>query len=46
MSDYLLYLPEKSSKSLQAQIRETIVSAILDEHIPGGGPTPLRAKTG
>ena len=44
MSDYLLYLPENSPKSLQAQIRETIVSAILDGHIPGGSPLPSGRK--
>ena len=44
MSDYLLYLPEHSEKSLQAQIRETIVSAILDGHIPGGSLLPSGRK--
>lgn len=44
MSDYLLYLPENSSKSLQTQIRETIVSAILDGHIPAGAPLPSGRK--
>ncbi|MEM7209659.1 MAG: PLP-dependent aminotransferase family protein [Pseudomonadota bacterium] len=44
MADYLLHLPEHSEKSLQAQIRETIVTAILDGHIPAGAPLPSGRK--
>ena len=44
MSDYLLYLPEGSNKSLQAQIRETIVSAILGGQIPSGSLLPSGRK--
>ncbi|MEM7293832.1 MAG: PLP-dependent aminotransferase family protein [Pseudomonadota bacterium] len=43
-SNFLLYLPENSDKSLQAQIRETIVSAILDGHIPPGSHLPSGRK--
>ena len=44
MSEYLLHLSRNSGKSLQSQIRETIVSAILDGHIPGGSPVPSGRK--
>lgn len=40
MRDPLLYLSPTSTASLQAQIREMLVSAILDGHIPGGDALP------
>ncbi len=40
MREQLLRLSPDSSAGLQAQIRELLVSAILDGHIPGGGALP------
>lgn len=44
MRDQLLHLSPDSSASLQGQIREMLVSAILDGHIPGGCPVPSCRK--
>lgn len=40
MRDYLFRLPDSSGASLQTQVREMLVSAILDGHIPDGAPLP------
>jgi GntR family transcriptional regulator/MocR family aminotransferase len=40
MRDQLLHLSIDSHASLQAQIREMLVGAILGGHIPAGGPLP------
>ncbi|MFQ5545547.1 MAG: PLP-dependent aminotransferase family protein, partial [Acidiferrobacterales bacterium] len=44
MRDQLLHLPPDGSASLQAQIRELLVSAILDGHIPSGSALPSCRK--
>lgn len=44
MRDYLFHLPKDSSKTLQTQVRELLVSAILDGHIPGGEQIPSPRK--
>ena len=40
MRDQLFHLSSESALSLQAQLREMLVAAILDGHIPGGNPVP------
>lgn len=40
MRDQLFYLSRDSSTSLQSQLREHLVKAILDGHIPPGRPVP------
>ena len=42
--DRLFELPRNAQSSLQAQIREMLVSAILDGHIPPGTPMPSGRK--
>lgn len=44
MRDQLLHLSPDSNASLQSQIREMMVSVILDGHIPGGSPLPSCRK--
>ncbi len=44
MRDQLLHLEPNGSASLQAQIREMLVSAILGGHIPGGSALPSCRK--
>ena len=44
MRDQLLHLSPDSNASLQAQIRELLVSAILDGHIPSGSALPSCRK--
>jgi len=44
MREQLLHLPRDSDKTLQAQIREMLVAAILDGNIPGGSPLPSGRK--
>lgn len=40
MTDYLFRLPQTPGQSLQTRIREMLVSAMLDGHIPPGAPLP------
>lgn len=40
MREHLFHLSPDSGTTLQIQLRETLVSAILDGHIPGGTPLP------
>ncbi len=40
MTDYLFSLPETPGQSLQTRIREMLVGAMLDGHIPPGAPLP------
>ena len=40
MRDSLFHLPPGSKNSLQAQVREMLVSAILDGHLPSDEPVP------
>ncbi len=40
MRDVLFRLPENVKTSLQTQIREMLVGAILDGHLPPGSPLP------
>lgn len=40
MRDQLFHLSRNSNSSLQSQLRERLVSAILDGHIPPGEPVP------
>ncbi len=42
--DRLFELPHNGQSSLQAQIREMLVSAILNGHIPPGTPMPSGRK--
>lgn len=44
MRDQLLHLPQSSELSLQAQVRELLVDAILAGHIPAGSPLPSGRK--
>lgn len=44
MRDQLFHLPEKSTLTLQLQVREMLIKAILDEHIPEGAPVPSPRK--
>ncbi|MCH6581842.1 MAG: PLP-dependent aminotransferase family protein [Proteobacteria bacterium] len=44
MRDQLLHLSPDSNASLQAQIRELLVSAILDGHMPSGSALPSCRK--
>lgn len=44
MRDYLFHLSQDSTKTLQAQVREMLVSSILDGHIPGGEQIPSPRK--
>ena len=44
MRDHLFQLPLQSGVSLQGRIREMLVNAILDGHIPGGSPLPSGRK--
>jgi GntR family transcriptional regulator/MocR family aminotransferase len=44
MRDQLLHLPQRSSLSLQAQVREALVNAILAGHVPAGSPLPSGRK--
>ena len=40
MPDYLFQLPQQSDANLQSQVREMLVTAILDGHIPAGSTLP------
>ncbi len=40
MSEYLFHLSRDSGRGLQAELREHLVKAILDGHIPAGHPVP------
>lgn len=40
MRDQLFHLPQDAGGSLQGQLREMLVRAILDGHIPPGDPVP------
>lgn len=40
MRDQLFHLTPASDASLQAQLRQLVVAAILDGHIPAGSPVP------
>ena len=40
MRDQLFHLPPRAGGSLQGQLREMLVGAILDGHIPPGDPVP------
>jgi len=44
MRDQLLHLPPNSELSLQAQVREALVNAILAGHVPPGSPLPSGRK--
>ncbi|MEZ5590240.1 MAG: GntR family transcriptional regulator [Gammaproteobacteria bacterium] len=44
MRDQLFHLPPKSVLTLQAQVREMLVGAILNAHIPGGEAVPSPRK--
>ncbi|NKC11336.1 MAG: aminotransferase class I/II-fold pyridoxal phosphate-dependent enzyme [Gammaproteobacteria bacterium] len=44
MREHLFRLPEHAQGGLQAQIRELLVSAILDGHIPAGSALPSCRK--
>ncbi|GJL80678.1 MAG: GntR family transcriptional regulator [marine bacterium B5-7] len=44
MPDVLFKLPEDPNASLQTRIREMLVSAILDGHLPPGSPVPSGRK--
>lgn len=44
MRDHLFYLNTDSTKTLQAQVREMLVAAILDGHIPAGDQVPSPRK--
>ena len=44
MTDYLFQLPEQSSGTLQAQIQEMMVNAILKKHLPAGSLLPSGRK--
>ncbi len=46
MRDQIFYLNPASKKTLQVQIREMLVVAILDGHIPGGEQVPSPRKLG
>ncbi|MBT6274029.1 MAG: PLP-dependent aminotransferase family protein [Chromatiales bacterium] len=44
MRDYLFRLPDRAEGGLQSQVRQMLVSAILDGHIPSGGALPSCRK--
>ncbi len=44
MPDVLFQLPDDDGASLQTRIREMLVSAILDGHLPPGSPVPSGRK--
>ena len=44
MRDQLFHLPSKNGLTLQAQVREMLVSAILDGHIPASEAVPSPRK--
>lgn len=44
MRDHLFYLNTDSTKTLQTQVREMLVAAILDGHIPAGDQVPSPRK--
>lgn len=44
MRDHLFHLPLESNKTLQVQVREMLVAAILDGNIPGGEQVPPPRK--
>ena len=44
MSEILFQLPNDPGLSLQTRIREMLVSAILDGHLPAGSPVPSGRK--
>ena len=44
MREQLFTLPDKSRGGLQAQVRQMLVSAILDGHIPPGAALPSCRK--
>ena len=44
MTDYLFQLPEEKKGTLQTQIQEIIVAAILNKQLPAGSPLPSGRK--
>lgn len=44
MREFLFHLPRQNGISLQGQIREMLVNAILEGHIPAGSPLPSGRK--
>ena len=44
MREQLFHLSREPGSSLQGQLREMLVTAILDGHIPGGSPLPSGRK--